>query len=77
MDGVESLNHIFLLKKKNKIINFLDKDPNCNEKTLKEIFNYLKIDSNKFEKCLMKDIFKINTLEDQQKFVFPKNFQNH
>ena len=22
----------------------------------------------------MKDIFKINTLEDQQKFVFPKEF---
>ncbi len=59
---------------RNYIINLLGKDKECSEKTLKKIFNHLKIDANKFEKCLMKDIFKINTLEDKKKFQFPKEF---
>ena len=56
------------------IIKLLEKDKECSETTLKQIFNHLKIDANKFEKCLMKDIFKINTLEDKKKFQFPKEF---
>ena len=56
------------------IIKLLEKDKECSETTLKQIFNHLEIDANKFEKCLMKDIFKINTLEDKKKFQFPKEF---
>ena len=52
----------------------LEKDKECSETTLKQIFNHLEIDANKFEKCLMKDIFKLDTIGDQEKFKFPKEF---